>query len=110
MQDLSEACGLDRNLSKINLLKTKESLLGTFFVESIGGYRTLHDKLFDVLAFYFGLKIPRCIIGHGSIDIIHERFVCLSLQETTSSVEFDIPIPENCIEEYFQRIVSDWSN
>ncbi|XP_071138342.1 uncharacterized protein [Mytilus edulis] len=105
-----DACGLNRGTSKAKLNEALFTLEGTFVHNQNGIYKTLHDKLFDFLAYYFGQKMIECIIDHGDSDLVHERFVWRkSTDDRDSNIEFIIQIPEDYFELYLERFIKDWS-
>ncbi|VDI03759.1 Hypothetical predicted protein [Mytilus galloprovincialis] len=73
LEDTCEACRLNRSTSKAELKEALNTLDGTFVYKQNGIYKTLHDKLFDFLANYFGQKMIECIIDHGNSDLVHEQ-------------------------------------
>ncbi|XP_076080659.1 uncharacterized protein LOC143051648 [Mytilus galloprovincialis] len=107
-----DACGLNRGTSKAKLKEALLTLEGTFVHKQNGihVYRTVHDKLFDFLAHYFGKKMTQCLIDHGDSDLIHERFIWRQSQdEKNSNIDFIIEIPDDYFELYLERFIKDWS-
>ncbi|XP_076089988.1 uncharacterized protein LOC143062021 [Mytilus galloprovincialis] len=110
IKDTYNACGLDRGISKAKLQHALDTLDGTFICKQIGIYRTVHDKLFDFLAHYFGQKMIECLIDHGDSDLVHERFVWQKLpDDKNSNIDFIIEIQEDYFESYLERLIKDWS-
>ncbi|VDI49976.1 death-associated protein kinase [Mytilus galloprovincialis] len=108
IKDTCEACGMN-SIPKAKLKTELDTLVGTFVSKQNGIYRTLHDKLFDFLAYYFGQKIIECLIDHGDSDLVHERFVWQkSTNDETNNIDFMIKIPNDHLESYFQRFIRDW--
>ncbi|VDI58191.1 Hypothetical predicted protein [Mytilus galloprovincialis] len=105
-----DACGLDRGTSKAKLKEALLTLEGTFVHKQDGIYRTVHDKLFDFIAHYFGQKMIECLIDHADSDLVHERFIWRkSTDDRNSKIDFIIEIPEDYFELYLERFIKDWS-
>ncbi|VDI21504.1 Hypothetical predicted protein [Mytilus galloprovincialis] len=105
-----DACGLNRGTSKSKLKEALHTLEGTFVHKQDAIYRTVHDKLFDFLAHYFGKKMIECLIDHGDSDLVHERFIWRqSPDEKNSNIDFIIEIPDDYFELYLERFIKDWS-
>ncbi|VDI58943.1 Hypothetical predicted protein [Mytilus galloprovincialis] len=110
IEDICEAFGINRNTSKIKLKKTLETLDGTFICKQNGIYRTVHDKLFDFLAHYFGQILMEYLLDHVDSDLLHERFIMQkSSDDMISNIEFMIKIPDDYLESYLERLIKDWS-
>ncbi|VDI10685.1 Hypothetical predicted protein [Mytilus galloprovincialis] len=109
LNDISEAFAVKR-LQKKFLLKVLNTLIGTFIYKQNGVCRTMHDKLFDFLAQYFGQKMIKCLIEHGESDLVHERFIWQTSQnEKNNNIDFMIEIPDTHLRSYFNRFIKDWS-
>ncbi|VDH97453.1 Hypothetical predicted protein [Mytilus galloprovincialis] len=108
IEDTCEACGINRNTSKSKLNKALDTLDETFICKQNGMYRTIHDKLLDFLAHYFGQKMIECLIDHGDSNLLHQRFVWQKSDEKTSNIDFTIEIPEDCLELFLERFIKDW--
>ncbi|XP_071138339.1 uncharacterized protein [Mytilus edulis] len=105
-----DACGLNRGTSKAKLKQALLTLEGTFVHKKSSIYRTVHDKLFDFLAHYFGQKMIECLIDHGDSDLVHERFIWRkSPEDKNCNLDFIIQIPEDYFELYLERFIKDWS-
>ncbi|XP_071138346.1 uncharacterized protein [Mytilus edulis] len=105
-----DACGLNRGTSKAKLKEALLTLEGTFVHKQDGIYRTVHDKLFDFLAYYFGQKMIECLIDHADSDFVHERFIWRnSTDEGKSNIDFLIQIPEENFGLYLERFIKDWA-
>ncbi|XP_071149327.1 serine/threonine-protein phosphatase 6 regulatory ankyrin repeat subunit B-like [Mytilus edulis] len=110
IEDTCDACKLNRSTSKAKLKEAIDTLDGTFIYKQNGIYRTVHDKLFDFLAHYFGQKMIECLIDHGDSDLVHARFTCQkSSDDKNSNIDFIIEIPDDYLESYLQRFIKDWS-
>ncbi|CAC5380610.1 unnamed protein product [Mytilus coruscus] len=93
-----------------NLKKALDTLDGTFICKQNGIYRTVHDKLFDFLAHYFGQKMIECLIDHGDSNLVHERFIWQkSPDDKNSNIDFIIDIPDDYLKSYLKRFIKDWS-
>ncbi|XP_071148573.1 uncharacterized protein [Mytilus edulis] len=109
IKDTCEACEFN-GIPKAKLKKALDTLDGTFICKQNGIYKTLHDKLFDFLAHYFGQKMIECLIHHGDSDLVHERFIWQkSPDDKNSNIDFIIEIPDDYLESYLQRFIKDWS-
>ncbi|XP_071123627.1 uncharacterized protein [Mytilus edulis] len=110
IEDICEVFGINRSTSKKKLKKALETLDGTFICKTNGIYRTVHDKLFDFLAHYFGQQMIESLIDHIDSDLLHERFKWQTLSDDiNSNIEFIIEIPDDYLESYLQRLIKDWS-
>ncbi|XP_052081181.1 ankyrin-1-like [Mytilus californianus] len=110
IKDTYNACGLDRGISKVKLQHALDTLDGTFICKQNGIYRTIHDKVFDFLAHYFGQKMIECLIDHGDSGLVHERFIWQkSPDDMASYIDFIIEIPDDYLESYLKRFIKDWS-
>ncbi|XP_052071881.1 uncharacterized protein LOC127710171 [Mytilus californianus] len=112
IKDTCEACEIS-SIPKAKLKKALDTLDGTFICKQNGVYRTVHDKLFDFLAHYFGQKMIECLIDHGDSDLVHERFIWQTSSDDKNSnidhVDFIIEIPDIYLESYLKRFIKDWS-
>ncbi|VDI29738.1 Hypothetical predicted protein [Mytilus galloprovincialis] len=109
LEDTCEACGLNRSTSKAELNESLHTLEGTFVHKENGKHKTVHDKLFDFLAHYFGKKMVECLIDHGESDLVHERFMWRkSPDDKNSNIDFIIEIPDDYFELYLERFIKDW--
>ncbi|XP_052073941.1 ankyrin repeat and SOCS box protein 2-like [Mytilus californianus] len=107
--DTCEACECN-SIPKAKLKKALDTLDGTFICKQNSIYKTVHDKLFDFLAHYFGQKIIECLIDHGDSGLVHERFIWQSApDDQNSNIEFIIEIPNDYLESYLERFIKDWS-
>ncbi|VDI23922.1 Hypothetical predicted protein [Mytilus galloprovincialis] len=108
IKDTCEACGIN-SIPKINLKTELDTLVGTFVSKQDGIYRTIHDKLFDILAYYFGQTIIDCLIEHGESELVHERFIWqTSPNDENSNIDFIIEISDDHSELYLERFIKDW--
>ncbi|XP_071139752.1 ankyrin-3-like [Mytilus edulis] len=110
IEDTCDACEINRSTSKSKLKKELDTLDGTFIFRQNRIYRTVHDKVFDFLAHYFGQKMIECLIEHGDSDLVHERFIWQkSTNDKKCNIDFVIEIPDDHLESYLQRLTEDWS-
>ncbi|XP_071144069.1 ankyrin-1-like [Mytilus edulis] len=106
--DTCEACEFN-SIPKAKLKKALDTLDGTFICKQNGIYRTIHDKLFDFLAHYFGQKMIECLIDHGDSGLVHERFIWQTIQDDRNSdIDYIIEIPDDYLESYLERFIKDW--
>ncbi|XP_052073626.1 serine/threonine-protein phosphatase 6 regulatory ankyrin repeat subunit B-like [Mytilus californianus] len=109
INDISESFAV-KSLPKKLLWKVLDTLIGTFIYKQNGVYRTMHDKLFDFLAQYFGQKMIKCLIEHGDSDLVHERFIWqTSRNEKNNNTDFMIEIQDTHLKSYLSRFIKDWS-
>ncbi|XP_063411650.1 uncharacterized protein LOC134694566 [Mytilus trossulus] len=110
IEDTCGACRLNRSTSKVELKEALHTLDGTIVCKTNGIFRTLHDTLFDFLAYYFGQKMIECLIDHGDDELVYERFIWLkSPDDKKSNIDFIIEIPNDYLPSYFERYIRDWS-
>ncbi|XP_071139706.1 uncharacterized protein [Mytilus edulis] len=110
LEDTCGACRLNRGTSKEELKEALNTLDGTFVHKHNGIYKTVHDKLFDFLAHYFGQKMIECVIDHGDSELVHERFQWRkSPDDKNRNIDFIIEIPDDYLETYLERFVKDWT-
>ncbi|VDH99804.1 Hypothetical predicted protein [Mytilus galloprovincialis] len=100
-----EACKVMKGTSRLVLRDELDSLTHTFIRKDDDVYRTIHDKLFDFLAYYFGSAMIYCLIKNASYIFIRERFL---FEKESSSDEFIITVPERYQQIYINRLVDDW--
>ncbi|XP_052072214.1 uncharacterized protein LOC127710428 [Mytilus californianus] len=109
IKDTCEACEFN-SIPKAKLKKALDTLDGTFICKQNGIYRTVHDKLFDFLAHYFGQKMIECLIDHGDSGLVRERFIWQnSSDDKNSNIDFIIEISHDYLESYLKRFIKDWS-
>ncbi|VDI59786.1 Hypothetical predicted protein [Mytilus galloprovincialis] len=107
IENTFEACRLDKGTSRLILLDELDSLEHTFIKKEYGIYKTVHDKLFDFLSYYFGKTMIQCLIKNAHSQCIMERFL---LEKEKNMDQFVTIVPPKYIEMYMQRMVKDWSN
>jgi hypothetical protein len=60
---------------KHSVLSGLQALKGIYTKELESTITVIHDKIFDIFARYFGKRIPKTILTHGSGTFIAERFL-----------------------------------
>ncbi|VDI15850.1 Hypothetical predicted protein [Mytilus galloprovincialis] len=106
IENTCEACKLDRGTSTFTLQDELNSLMHTFLKKEENIYKTIHDKIFDFLVYYFGQKIIHCLIKNAHSSLIKERFL---LEKQDNFYPFMIIVPPKYHEMYIQRMINDWS-
>jgi hypothetical protein len=64
--DVFEDLGLKNRPSKGSVLLGLQALEGNYTKELESTITVIHDKIFDILSLYFGKRIPKTILTHGS--------------------------------------------
>ncbi|CAC5391197.1 unnamed protein product [Mytilus coruscus] len=106
IENTCEACKLDRGISRLTLQDELNSFIHTFLKKEQNIYRTIHDKIFDFLVYYFGQKILHCLIKNAHISLIKERFL---LDKQDNVDPFISIVPPKYHQMYIQRMIDDWS-
>ena len=106
--DVFEDLGLVNRPSKSRVLEGLQALEGNYTKELESTITVIHDKIFDILSFYFGKRIPKAILTHGSGTFIAERFLFESVKEDCD--ELEIVIPFELEDSYFDRMVEEIEN
>ncbi|CAC5369600.1 unnamed protein product [Mytilus coruscus] len=106
IENTCEACKLDRGTSRLKLQDELNSLIHTFLKKEQNIYRTIHDKIFDFLVYYFGQKIMHCLIKNAHSRVIMERFL-LNKQDNVD--QFISIVPPKYHQMFIQRMIDDWS-
>ncbi|XP_052085420.1 uncharacterized protein LOC127723035 isoform X2 [Mytilus californianus] len=101
-----EACKVIKGTSRLVIRDELDSLCHTFIRKDGDVYRTIHDKLFDFLAFYFGSVMIHCLINNATSRFISERFMS---EKKRKNDEFTIILSEKYQQIYIKRMVNDWS-
>ncbi|XP_076108740.1 uncharacterized protein LOC143076759 [Mytilus galloprovincialis] len=105
IENTYEACKVVKGTSRLVLRDELDSLTHTFIRKEGELYRTIHDKLFDFLAYYFGSVMIYCLINNASSHFIRERFV---FEKKGKRNEFLITVSERYQQMYINRLVDDW--
>jgi ankyrin repeat protein/energy-coupling factor transporter ATP-binding protein EcfA2 len=106
--DVFEDLGLINRPSKSRVLEGLQALERNYTKESESTITAIHDKIFDILSLYFGKRIPKTILTHGSRTFIAERFLFESVKEDCD--ELKIVIPSELEHSYFNRMVEEIEN
>ncbi|XP_076078903.1 uncharacterized protein LOC143048928 [Mytilus galloprovincialis] len=101
-----EACKVLEGTSRLVLRDELDSLTHTYIRKDGEVYRSIHDKLFDFLAFYFGSEMIYCLINNATSQFIRDRFL---FERKKKSDEFTIIVPTRYQQMYINRMVDDWS-
>ncbi|XP_071136253.1 uncharacterized protein [Mytilus edulis] len=101
-----EACKVVEGTSRLVLRDELDSLTHTYIRKDGEVYRTIHDKLFDFLTFYFGSEMINCLINNATSEFIRERFL---FERKKKIDEFTIIVPGKYQQMYINRMVDDWS-
>ena len=91
--------------SKRSVLSYLKALEGIYTKEIESTITVIHDKIFDIFALYFGKKIPKTILTHGSGTFIAERFLFESVKD-----DLKIVLPSELEHSYFNRMVEEIEN
>ncbi|CAC5359142.1 unnamed protein product [Mytilus coruscus] len=62
IDDVAEACGLNRGISLVKIKDEMDTLVGTYLTKINGIYTAIHNKVFDFLVYYCSTKILGCLI------------------------------------------------
>ncbi|VDI73092.1 Hypothetical predicted protein [Mytilus galloprovincialis] len=105
IEETCEACRLDRCTSRLILLDELKSLEHTFIKKEQGIFKTIHDKIFDFLTYYFGQKMVQCLIRYSQIEVIMQRFL---LERKDDMDQFITVVPPGYHEMYLYRMICEW--
>ena len=106
--DVFEDLELKYKPSKGSVLAGFQALEGNYTKELESTITVIHDRIFDMLSLYFGKKIPKTILTHGSGTFIAERFLFESVKEDCDVLK--IVIPSELEHSYFNRMVEEIEN
>ncbi|VDI03597.1 Hypothetical predicted protein [Mytilus galloprovincialis] len=106
IENTCEVCRLDRGTSRLILQDDLNSFIQTFLKKEQNIYKTIHDKIFDFLVYYFGQKIICCLIKNAHSGLIKERFL---LERQNNVDKFITIVPPKYHQMYIQRMIADWS-
>ncbi|CAC5369602.1 unnamed protein product [Mytilus coruscus] len=104
IENTFEACKLDRGTSRLVIQDELNSLIHTFLKKEQNIYKTIHDKIFDFLVYYFGKKIIHCLIKNAHSGLINERFL---LQKQENADQFISIVPPKYYQMFIQRMIDD---
>ncbi|VDI46316.1 Hypothetical predicted protein [Mytilus galloprovincialis] len=114
IENTCQACKLDmdRGVSLLVIKDELDSLTNTYVNKKLKNscgneyfYTTLHDKIFDFLAFYFGQKITNCLIKNADSSLINKRFL---LEKEEDMDQFITVVPQKYHQNYIQRLIGEW--
>ena len=100
-----EELGLRNKPSKRSVLSGLQTQEGIYTKELESTITVIHDKIFDILSLYFGKRIPKAILTHGSGTFIAERFLFESVKD-----DLKIVLPSELEHSYFKRMVEEIEN
>ena len=103
--DVFEDLGLINRPSKHSVLSGLQALDGVYAKELESTITVIHNKIFDIFSLYFGKRIPKTILAHGSGTFIAERFLFESVKEDCD--ELKIVLPSELEHSYFNRMVEE---
>ncbi|VDI64260.1 uncharacterized protein MGAL_10B051639 [Mytilus galloprovincialis] len=106
IENTFEACRLDRGTSRLVLQDELNYLTNTFIIKEDNVYKTIHGKLFDFLAYFFGQKMISYLIKNADSGLIKERFL---ICRNDAMDQFITIIPAEYHQMYIQRMIDDWS-
>ncbi|XP_071139528.1 uncharacterized protein [Mytilus edulis] len=116
LEDILEDCCINEHVRLKSLIKELDTLTGTFVSNEKGVYHTIHDKLFDFLAYYFGTKnevtqtdFAKLLIRHADKKVIEERFVIKEPDQSHDSKnkEYVITVQGDNLQLYTKRVFDD---
>lgn len=115
LSDIGKQCSIRKVLRVQSLISKLDTMTGTFVLNEQDVYHTIHDKLFDLLAFYFGTKnnvtkldFTELLITHADKNFIGERFA-ISHTGISDEGEFQyiITIQDTYLPRYIERVFDD---
>ncbi|CAC5396484.1 unnamed protein product [Mytilus coruscus] len=106
--------------SKLFVLRSLETLNGTFIKVNESSVSAIHDKVFDFIAFFIGKMLLKTILKYGNSNFISERMSFEFSDEFTeddffwgdefTEDGFVIMLDKDHEELYFQRIIQEIGN
>ncbi|XP_071154184.1 serine/threonine-protein phosphatase 6 regulatory ankyrin repeat subunit B-like [Mytilus edulis] len=84
------------------VLSCLQTLKEIYIREKANTITTLHDKIFDIIALYFGKKIPKVILQHANGNFIRDRIQFASVNKEHDEFTILIPPELECV--YFVRM------
>ena len=106
LQTLCEDCEMNCLPSRKAMKRNLDSMIGSYIIKSETTYRALHDKIFDILAFFFGSELFDFTLQHSDKHFVSERYIFESSLEMQDN-DCSIHVPVDREVDYFQRIVQD---
>lgn len=116
LKTIMEECGINERLTGKSLISQLDTLTGSYLVNENGVYHTIHDKLFDYLAYYFGTKneatkteFTELLIQHANKDFVLQRFQIKQTRrlDTEKEKDYVILIPDDRVLLYIKRVFND---
>ncbi|CAC5397292.1 unnamed protein product [Mytilus coruscus] len=115
-EDFFEDCGIPRNTLRQRIMEQLESLVPLFvrgkydLSQQVISFSGIHDKTFDFLCFYYCNNFQKSFLRFADIKMLYERTMLISLVSPDEKVEeFTLLIKDFYEDEYFKRIMDQWS-
>lgn len=108
LQQLSQILTTRHNLSVQIVKDHLYSLTNTYVAKTCNKFTLLHNKLFDIIASFFGERMVEFTIEYSHPEFIRDRFQFESINEHME--ECIISIGENLEQDYFNRLYKDIEN
>ncbi|VDI03767.1 Hypothetical predicted protein [Mytilus galloprovincialis] len=114
-----DECGINERLTEKTLISQLDTLTGSYLVNENGVYHTIHEKLFDYLAYYFGTKneitkteFTELLIQHADKDFAQQRF---QIKQTRLSgpktvKDYVILLSDDKVLVYIKRLFDDMTH
>lgn len=88
-EDVYEHCEIDEGTSRATVLKALDQLIGTYTEKSANQFSFIHDSLFEVIGYHYGIQYPDQILKYSSTSYIANMVtvgeahttLCIQLQE-----------------------------
>lgn len=115
LNDLGKQCGINDFLTVKSLVSELDAMAGTFVSNEQDFYHIIHDKLFDLLAHYFGTKskvtkieFTQFLITHADKNFIGERFATSKTSHSDKGgFQYVITIQDAYLPLYIERVFDD---
>lgn len=102
LDQVIEECKLPAKPTKLHILERLQSLQGTYITEKDNEIEAIHNKIFDIIALFFGNFAINSILQHSHGRFICERIHFKSLDKINDP--FSIVITPEFEISYFKRI------
>ncbi|CAC5394570.1 ANKRD50 [Mytilus coruscus] len=103
--EISENCDPKPNIS-IRALKTQIQSFSSSYVEQVGDvFSIMHDKIFDILASFYGNLMFDLILEMSHSQLIRDRYQFISLMEEEDECIIKVPCSKETM--YFDRLFED---
>lgn len=106
LQFLYEECEMSTLPSRKTIKRELDKLTGAFVKLEEGCYKSLHDKIFDIIAGFVGRELFDFILLNADYNFISERYV---FHGTNDAEEYLIRVPINKEEHFFNRLFENCS-